>query len=335
MNPKSLKNKISRIPVLWKSGIVILMSGVLIGGFVFAQIPYQEGKVYVCPLATKIEEINPKCQCRIDLVLGETITSTCPIDGKNYEMTLTITEHKGKEYYAILGFENGGAGVNFEPQAKISAPFEGYLDKEILFDGSQSQDPNQDPLDFFWDFGDGNSAQGEKVSHLYKSPGEYLITLTVSDGMFSAIATTSLKILPFSKRSSKTLGYFEKKESIEKEIERSENFQRKEKEIEKIEKASTEKVSKEPKSPEKMTKILHPEKIPQNILEKETPERESISPKEKENFKTPKKSQSFFNFLLANLKSTITNFKLLLFSLFSIFIFAFIFFKAIQFIKKR
>ena len=335
MNPKSLKNKISRIPVLWKSGIVILMSGVLIGGFVFAQIPYQEGKVYVCPLATKIEEINPKCQCRIDLVLGETITSTCPIDGKNYEMTLTITEHKGKEYYAILGFENGGAGVNFEPQAKISAPFEGYLDKEILFDGSQSQDPNQDPLDFFWDFGDGNSAQGQKVSHLYKNPGEYLITLTVSDGMFSAIATTSLKILPFSKRSSKTLGYFEKKESIEKQTQRNENFQKEEKEIEKIEKTSTEKVIKEPKSLERKTKILHTEKLPQNILEKENAEKEPISPKEKEDFKTPKRSQTFFNFLLANLKSAITNFKLLFFSLFSILILAFIFFKAIQFIKKR
>jgi len=152
MKSGNIKTKNSRIPLLWKSGMVLV--GLIFASFVFAQIPYEEGKVYVCPLATEMEEINPRCECRIDLILGETVTSTCA-ERTTYEMTLTITEYEGKEYFAILGFENGGAGVNFEPKAKILAPSEGYVGQEILFDGSQSFDPNDDPLDFYWDFGDG------------------------------------------------------------------------------------------------------------------------------------------------------------------------------------
>ncbi len=71
----------------------------------------EEVIVYVCPLAKNMKEVNPWCDCRIDLKLNETVNFTCPLNGKTYEMTLTITYYEGKEYYAILGFENGGAGV--------------------------------------------------------------------------------------------------------------------------------------------------------------------------------------------------------------------------------
>lgn len=165
------------------------------GIFIFSQaqqIPFQEGQVYVCPFATKIEEVNPRCDCRIDLILGEEVEKEC--DGKIYKMTLTITEYEGKEYYAILGFENGGAGVNLEPKANTGGPYQGYVNQEILFDGSNSSDQNGDPLDFYWDFGDGNFATGSKVSHAYQKSGDYLVILTVFDGMASSSATTTAKI---------------------------------------------------------------------------------------------------------------------------------------------
>lgn len=158
------------------------------------QIPVQEGQVYVCPLATKIEEINPRCECRIDLVLGETVTSTCPKNGQSYEMTLNITEYEGKEYYAIYGFENGGAGVNFAPQAKITGKFNGVVGETLNFSGADSSDPNDDPLDFYWDFGDENSAYGENVVHTYNLPGKYILKLSVSDGIASSTATATIII---------------------------------------------------------------------------------------------------------------------------------------------
>jgi hypothetical protein len=88
----SIKTKNSKIPVLLKCEIVLI--GLIFSSFVLAQIPYEEGKVYVCPLATKMEDINPRCDCRIDLILGETVTKTCGTT--TYKMTLTITNMKGK-----------------------------------------------------------------------------------------------------------------------------------------------------------------------------------------------------------------------------------------------
>jgi energy-coupling factor transporter ATP-binding protein EcfA2 len=193
-----------RLASLQKCGIVLI--GLIFASSVFAQIHYnEEGQVYVCPLATKIEEINPRCDCRIDLILGEIVTSTCPVNGESYEMRLEITEYEGKEYYAILGFENGGAGINFPPIAKISAPSEGYVGQEIFFDGSQSFDQNGDPLEYSWDFGNSEIIRGKKISYIFKNPGDYLINLTVFDGMATSSTTTKVKISAISVSGSKVL----------------------------------------------------------------------------------------------------------------------------------
>jgi hypothetical protein len=214
------------------SKIIISILAILLTGFsfVFAQnLPYEEGQVYVCPLADSMGKVNPRCDCRIDLILGETVTTTCPVNGENYEMTLTITTYEDKEYYAILGFENGGAGVNLKPEANAGGPYEGFVGKEIIFDGSKSSDPNGDPLDFYWDFGDGNLGSGEKVSHIYQNPGQYSITLTVSDGMATSTATTTVKISIASV--SETL----RRSFVKKEIAQVEKPIQPEKEIEKPE----------------------------------------------------------------------------------------------------
>jgi hypothetical protein len=319
MNSASIKTKNSRIPLLWKSGMVLI--GLIFAGFIFAQIPYEEGKVYVCPLATDKNEVNPRCNCRIDLVLGETVTSTCPVNGESYELTLTITEYGGDEFYAILGFENGGAGVNFEPKAKISAPSEGYIDQEILFDGSQSSDPNSDPLDFYWNFGDGNSANGEKVSHIYQNPGEYLITLTVDDGMASSTVTTTIKIL--SPPPPGGFVYF----GAEKKISEEEKIEEKEIELPQNE------ITQEIKKPEKITKILKIEKPEKK--EKKTTEGEI--PEGKKEIKTEIQipPQNFLPLLLASLKETITAPQTIFLLVFSISISIFILLKEIRLWLKK
>ena len=120
-------------------------------------------------------------------------------DGKEYEMFLTISEYEGKEYYQILGFENGGAGFNFSPRAKLSKDyFKGEINKEIVFDASLSFDQNDDPLEFFFDFGDGNSTTTKNpiISHSYKKEGQYDLKLIVSDGMEEDTILAKVDILP-------------------------------------------------------------------------------------------------------------------------------------------
>lgn len=75
--------------------------------------------------------------------------------------------------------------VNRLPVPAIAAPISGSeveTGRSVKFDPTGSYDPDTtDPLNYSWDFGDGNQASGAKVGHTYKSPGRYTITLTVSD----------------------------------------------------------------------------------------------------------------------------------------------------------
>jgi hypothetical protein len=300
---------------------IIIISLTLFFNFVFSQIPYEEGSVYVCPLATKKEEINPKCPCRIDLILDETVTSTCFVNGKSYEMTLKIADCEREECYAILGFENGGAGVNFFPQAKIVAPSEGYVGKEILFDGSQSFDPNDDPLNFYWDFGDGNSTTGEKARYIYQNAGEYLVTLTVDDGMASSSATTTIKILSLSTPSPNGFAYFGKEKII------SEKEKIEEKKIEVPQREIVQEIS----QPEKITKILKIEKP------KEEKEIKGEIPESKNEIKKEAQiqSQNFLPLFLANLKEAITSPSTIILSIFLVPALIFILLREIKMLKRK
>jgi hypothetical protein len=315
----SIKTKNSRIPLLWKSEMVLI--GLIFAGFVFAQIPYEEGKVYVCPLATEMEEINPRCECRIDLILGETVTSTCGTT--TYEMTLTITEYEGKEYFAILGFENGGAGVNFEPQAKILAPSEGYVGQEILFDGSQSSDPNDDPLNFYWDFGDGITSTEKKPTHTYQNSGEYLVILTVDDGMASSTTTTTIKILSPPTPPPSGFVYFGKEKII----------LEKEKIGEKKIEVPQREIVQEIKKPEKITKILKIEKP----KEKEEKAVEGKIPESKKEIKAEIQIplQNFLPLFLASLKETITTPSIIIPAIFSILALVFVLLREIKMLKRK
>ena len=72
--------------------------------------------------------------------------------------------------------------VNEAPIAEAGADQTGDVDEVLNFDGSGSSDPDGDPLTYSWDFGDGQSAIGETVSHSFAAAGVFIVTLTVADG---------------------------------------------------------------------------------------------------------------------------------------------------------
>lgn len=97
--------------------------------------------------------------------------------------------HKGS-WDGSLGFSiyrRSGTGFNLPPTVNINASsLQGQVPHTIDFDASESNDPNGDSLSFAWDFGDGSLAYGEVVSHTFNSEGEFLVTLSGSDGILSA-----------------------------------------------------------------------------------------------------------------------------------------------------
>lgn len=52
----------------------------------------------------------------------------------------------------------------------------------VEFDGSGSYDPDGDTLRYNWNFGDGKTATGKIVNHIYQQANIYSVTLTVDDG---------------------------------------------------------------------------------------------------------------------------------------------------------
>jgi PKD repeat protein len=64
------------------------------------------------------------------------------------------------------------------------------LNQTIVFDASGMFDPDGVIVSYLWDFGDGVTGEGENPSHTYQFPGEYTVTLTVTDNAGQTFSTT-------------------------------------------------------------------------------------------------------------------------------------------------
>ena len=72
---------------------------------------------------------------------------------------------------------------NQAPVARFSSPPTARAHEAILFDASESVDPEGDPLIYTWDFGDGSMPQVSwpQVEHRFAVARTYVVRLTVSD----------------------------------------------------------------------------------------------------------------------------------------------------------
>ncbi|UCC58360.1 MAG: PKD domain-containing protein [Candidatus Bathyarchaeum sp.] len=94
-------------------------------------------------------------------------------------------------YFVTLRVEDDDGAVNEKtvsilvknrpPVAIIVSTEIIYRGEPIFFDASQSYDADGSIVSYFWDFGDGDTASGVSVSHLYLDYGTYIVTLTVTD----------------------------------------------------------------------------------------------------------------------------------------------------------
>lgn len=88
--------------------------------------------------------------------------------------------------WPVLDASDDQADDNSPPVAegRVSAN-SGQVPLRVYFFASGSIDPDpgdQANLTYHWDFGDGDSAEGNMANHVYDDAGTYTATLTVSDG---------------------------------------------------------------------------------------------------------------------------------------------------------
>jgi PKD repeat protein len=89
-----------------------------------------------------------------------------------------------------------GQVPNTAPTARPGAGYSGVEGVPTVLDGSASTDPENQPLTYAWDFGDGTSGTGATPSHLYADAGTYTVSLIVTDtkGLASDPQTTTVSI---------------------------------------------------------------------------------------------------------------------------------------------
>ncbi len=90
---------------------------------------------------------------------------------------------------------NSAGKINHAPEVFAGEDKTANVGEKIDFDGSLSLDSDGDSLEFFWDFGDGKSAEGSKVEHSYDAAGTYTVILTVSDGELQSEDTLRVTII--------------------------------------------------------------------------------------------------------------------------------------------
>jgi PKD repeat protein len=125
--------------------------------------------------------------------LGATPTHTYAQAG-TYRATLTVT---GDEIGTCDNTDAKAATiiVYAAPIARFKTPRVVSLGAATSFDGSLSSPEGAKFVSFKWDFGDGQTAEGAKVTHAYTKPGNYFATLTVGTDSGTACASTSTRNL--------------------------------------------------------------------------------------------------------------------------------------------
>lgn len=81
--------------------------------------------------------------------------------------------------------------VNDPPVPEAGADKLVAIGQTVTFDGAASRDNDGRIIGYAWDFGDGATAAGQVVAHTYAAPGDYTVTLTVTDDSTTRTASQS------------------------------------------------------------------------------------------------------------------------------------------------
>ena len=81
------------------------------------------------------------------------------------------------------------------PIPQINGPYYGYNQENVIFNSNGSYDPDGTIVNYTWYFSDGNISYLENPEHTYTEPGNYTVTLKVTDNDNLSNATTTKAII--------------------------------------------------------------------------------------------------------------------------------------------
>jgi len=130
---------------------------------------------------------------------GAQVTHTYNTAG-TFTAQLTVTDNDGLSASAstpVLVAQPPTGDTNIPPVATISAASNrGLAPFTVLLDAKGSTDPDGKITKYSWNYGDGSTETGLAVKHTYPVPGDYVVTLRVTDnkGAVSPPATYPITV---------------------------------------------------------------------------------------------------------------------------------------------
>ena len=172
-HPFSTCPKLNYPPVIYTNPVIPAIVGLPYTYTVLAADPQGDAVTYSL--------VNPPVGMTINAKTG--LICWVPQSNGDYEVIVKACDGRGGSTYQTYIIEaNEMPALNRNPVANAGGPYTAQVGRNILFNGSASYDPDGDPLQFAWSFGDGLAGSGVTPSHSYTTPGTYPVTLTVSDG---------------------------------------------------------------------------------------------------------------------------------------------------------
>ena len=111
----------------------------------------------------------------------------------NREAGVIVENDAAGGYYTDVFLYDWNSSNNQSPIASFThSPSNPVVNQTITFNASNSTDPGGTIENYEWDFGDGEKAEGEIVTHSYSSAGNYTVKLTVTDNEGAANSTAQV-----------------------------------------------------------------------------------------------------------------------------------------------
>lgn len=172
----------------------------------YQKIPNAAPTAVITPLAKSTEKTATKFDGAQSFdVNGDSLTYSWDFgDGQTASGPRPAHSYKeGGEYTVSLIVNDGKTNsqsttstivvdeVNDAPVADPDGPYLGRVGQAIAFEGESSFDLEGAIKEYQWNFGDGTIANGKNQKHIYSRPGNFKVTLTVTDqGNLSDTKTT-------------------------------------------------------------------------------------------------------------------------------------------------
>ena len=98
----------------------------------------------------------------------------------NQPVSFQVTNDYGRDVlsYTLFVFP----ASNHPPVAVVNGPYAALTGQDIQFSSAGTRDPDNNPLRYYWNFGDGSTSTNPNPVHAYGGIGDYLVSLFVNDG---------------------------------------------------------------------------------------------------------------------------------------------------------